>query len=88
MKIRTTTTTALLISNTAVPNPYSHSKVFHLQSFAPLSYVPGSFNTVDLSQSDIQILYGLRNRRWYSAVCLQHLNWNFQQKVCGPWSTY
>ena len=53
MKIQTITTTAILISNTVVLNPYSHSKAFHPQSFAP------SFHTVDLSQSDIQILYGL-----------------------------
>ena len=39
-KIKTTTTTALLISNTVVPHPYSHSTVFDHQSFAPLSYVP------------------------------------------------
>ena len=36
-KIQTTTTTAFLISNTALPNPYSHSTAFNPQSFAPLS---------------------------------------------------
>ena len=38
-KIRATTTTAFLISNTAVSNLYSHSTAFNLQSFAPLPYV-------------------------------------------------
>ena len=35
-KIRATTTTVILISNTVVPNPYSHSTNFNLPSFAPL----------------------------------------------------
>ena len=35
--IRTTTTTAFLISNTVIPNPYSHSIAFNPQSFARLS---------------------------------------------------
>ena len=34
-KIKTTTTTVFLISNTVVPNPYSHSTAFDSQSFAP-----------------------------------------------------
>ena len=36
-KIRTTTTTAFLIFNTVVPNPYSNSTAFQSQSFIPLS---------------------------------------------------
>ena len=36
-RIRTATTTSFLISNTVVPNPYSDSTVFHLQSVAPFS---------------------------------------------------
>ena len=40
----TTTTIVFLISNTVVPNPYSHHKSFDPQSFAPLSYVPAPFN--------------------------------------------
>ena len=36
-KIKTTTTTAFLISNTVVLNPYSHSAASDPQSFAPLS---------------------------------------------------
>ena len=35
--LRTTTITVFLISNTVVPNPYSHSATFNPQSFAPLS---------------------------------------------------
>ena len=35
-KIRKTTTTAFLMSNTVVPNPYSHSIAFDSQSFALL----------------------------------------------------
>ena len=47
--MRTTIFRAFLISNTAVPNTYSHS-TFDPQSFLPLSEVPGP--------SDVQILYG------------------------------
>ena len=36
-KIRTTTTTAFLISNTVVLNPYSHSTAFNPHFFTPLS---------------------------------------------------
>ena len=36
-KIRTTTTTTFLISNTIVSNPYSHSTAFDPQSFTSLS---------------------------------------------------
>ena len=36
-KIEATTTTVFLISNTVVPNPYSHSTAFDPQSFATLS---------------------------------------------------
>lgn len=36
MNTRTTTTKTFLISNTVVPNPYSHSRPFHTQSFTPL----------------------------------------------------
>ena len=36
-KIKTTTTTAFLISNTIVPHLYCHSTAFDPQSFAPLS---------------------------------------------------
>ena len=43
-KIRTTTITAFLISNTVVQNSYSNSTAFNPQSFAPLSWVPGPFN--------------------------------------------
>ena len=43
-KIRTTTITAFLISNTVVQNSYSNSTAFDPQSFAPLSWVPGPFN--------------------------------------------
>ena len=41
-KIRTTTTTAFLISNTVVLNPNSHSAALDPQSFA--SFAPGLFN--------------------------------------------
>ena len=43
-KIRTTTITAFLISNTVVQNSYSNNTAFDPQSFAPLSWVPGPFN--------------------------------------------
>ena len=43
-KIRTTTSTAFLNSNTVVLNPYNHSTTFIPQSFAPLSQIPGLFN--------------------------------------------
>ena len=36
-KIRTTNSIVFLISNTVVPNPYSHKTAFDHQSFAPLS---------------------------------------------------
>ena len=59
-KIRTTTTTKFLISNTVVLNPYSHS-TFDPQSFAPLHlYLKFQVHLIDLSKSDIQILYGLQ----------------------------
>ena len=57
-KIKTTTTTAFLISNTVVPNSYSHSTAFNPQYFAPLSKF--QVGLIDLSQSDIQILYDLQ----------------------------
>ena len=66
MKIWITSTTAFLIPCTVVPNAYSHSKLFHPQSSATLSSVSGSVNIVDLSQSDIHILYNLQidNEFW------------------------
>ena len=42
--LRTTTTATFLISNTVVPNPYSHSAAFDPQSLAPFSKVQGSFS--------------------------------------------
>ena len=60
-KIRTTTTTGFLISNTVVPNPYSHSTTFDLKFFAPLHpYLKFQVRLIDLPQSDIQIFYGLQ----------------------------
>ena len=43
-KIKTTFTTAFLISNTVVPTPYSCSTALDPQSFATLSKVPGPFS--------------------------------------------
>ena len=77
-KIRKTTTTAFLTSNTAVPNPYSHSTAFNPQSFAPVCLT-------DLSQSDIQILYSLQIDNGIP-LCKQQLN--FQEQVRGPWSVH
>ena len=57
-KIRTTTTTVFLISNKVVLNPYSHSAAFHHHSFRPLFKFQVCL--IDLSQSDIQILYDLQ----------------------------
>ena len=57
-KIKLTTTTTFLISNTVVPNPYSH-----IIAFIPhLSHPYLQFHNclIDLSQPDIQILYGLQ----------------------------
>ena len=64
----------LLPSRTIVPTPYSHSAAFVPQSFSPLSLSSRSkFQVLDLSQSDIQIVYGSKindcirqyvNRSW------------------------
>ena len=43
-KIRTTSTTALLISNVVVPNPYSHHAAFDPRSTASLFEIPDPFN--------------------------------------------
>ena len=53
-KIRTTTTTAFLIFNTVVPNPYSLSTAFDSHSFVPLSF---RLRLIDLSHCGIQMLY-------------------------------
>ena len=59
--MRATFTTAFLISNTVVLKPYSHSTTFDPQSFTPLHpYLKFQVRLIDLSQSDIQILYGLQ----------------------------
>ena len=57
-KIRTTTPIVFLISSTVVPNYCNHSTAFDPQSFAPFSKFQVSL--IDLSQSDIQILYGFQ----------------------------
>ena len=55
---RTTTTTAFLISNIVVSNPYSHSAAFDSQFRTP--YLKFKVRLIDLSQSDIHILYDLQ----------------------------
>ena len=57
-KIKITTTTAFLISNTVVPNPYSHIRAFIPHLSHP--YLQFHNCLIDLSQPDIQILYGLQ----------------------------
>ena len=56
-KIRTITTTAILISNTVVPNPYTHSIAFNGQFFSQLSELPGPIKRFVLAW--YSILYGL-----------------------------
>ena len=56
LRKKTTTTIAYLIS-TAVQNPYSHVQHLILNLLHP--YLKFQPHLIDLSQSDIQILYGL-----------------------------
>ena len=56
--IKTTTNTAFLISNTVVPNPYSHSKAFDPNLLHP--YLKFQVHLTDFSQSDVQMLYRLQ----------------------------
>ena len=57
-KIRTTTTTAFLISNTVIPNPYSLAQNSILYLSHP--YLKFQVCLTDLSQSDNQIIYSLQ----------------------------
>ena len=69
MKIRTTTATVSLISNTVVSNPYSDSITFDPQFFAAVHpCLKFQVHLIDLSQSDIQVLYGFQIDNGISSV--------------------
>ena len=55
-KIRTTTIAAFLIFNTVVPNHYINNTVFNSFSFKSHKF---KVHLIELSQSDVQILYSL-----------------------------
>ena len=63
----TTITKAFLISNTAVPNPYSSSTAFNPESFTPIP-----LSLLDLSQSDIHVLYRLAFSQFCDMVIMVH----------------
>ena len=65
-KFKTTTFTAFLISNTVVPNHYSHNTATILNH--PHPYLRFHVHLIDMPHSDIQIFFK------------QQLNWNFKNK--------
>ena len=65
-KFKTTTFTAFLISNTVVPNHYSHNTTTILN--LPHPYLRFQAHLIDMPHSDIQIFFK------------QQLNWNFKSK--------